>query len=83
LRDSRIGCLADADEGRPQQAIAMHVPWLNDVGHGARWMSRIGCLEACLVAMRVERLADRIEALETMLGEGVEESAPGRLDPGQ
>jgi hypothetical protein len=61
----------------------MDVAGLNDAGHGARRILRIGHFEARLVAVRIERLAERFDPLHAMLGEGVEKPASRRLDSGE
>ena len=60
----------------------MQISGLDDGRHGSGRIAHIVGFEARLVAMRIERLADRIEALEPMLGEGVEKRATCRFDPG-
>jgi hypothetical protein len=76
----RLGRLCDADERGTQQPIMMDVAGLNDAGHRARRILRIGHFEARLVAVRIERLAERFDPLHAMLGEGIEKRASRRLD---
>ena len=82
-RGWRGGRLVDPDKRRPQEAIVIHVSWLDDVRDAPRRMPRIVRFEDRLVPMRVELLAERIKTLEAMSGERVEKGAPRRLDPGQ
>lgn len=58
-------------------------PRLDGGRHGSRRIAFIVGIEACLVAMRVEHLANRIDTLEPMPGEGVEKAATGCLDASQ
>ncbi len=76
------GRLGDADEGGAQHAIADLEARLHHLHNGA-WRLLIGRhLEHRLMEMRIELLAHRIDALDAMALEDIEQFAPRHLDPG-
>ena len=70
----------DTDERRTQHAIADGVAGLHDLHDGARRHRRIRHLVHRLLEVRVELLALRIELLDAVLFQRIEQRALGELD---
>ena len=69
------------DERRPQAAVANHIACLHHVDHGTFRHVWVRHLEHGLMAIRVETLADRIDAGDAVALEHVQKLALCDLDP--
>ena len=72
--------LGDADEGGTQHPVADHEAGLDDLNDVPLGTSAIGNLEHGLVHMRVEFLAHRVELLDAVPLQGLQEVPFRQLD---
>ena len=72
--------LGDADQRRAQHALADHEAGLHDLDHRACRHRRVGHFVHRLLEVRIELLARRIELLDAVLLQRVEQRALGQLD---
>src|SRR5690349_17965250 len=72
--------LGDADQRRTQHAIADHEAGLHDLNDGTRRHAGIGNLEHRMLEIRIEFFARRVELLDPVLFQCVEQRALGQFD---
>jgi hypothetical protein len=80
-RGGGVGRFADTDESRAQEAFVVDISWLKHTRDRARPVAVVYELKTRFVPVRVERLTDRIQPAQTMLGERIKQSPMRCLYP--